>query len=46
MNWFLCTNTTMIMPKSWNINYDIGMLNVFHAKYEYFSYAYSILNIT
>ena len=23
----------MIMPISWNINYDIGMLNAFHAKY-------------
>ena len=23
------------MPKSWNINYGIDMLNVFHAKYGY-----------
>ena len=35
LNWFLCTNTTMIMPKSWNINYVISMLNVFHAKYSH-----------
>ena len=35
LNWFLCssTNTTLIMPKSWNITHVIDMLNVFYTKY-------------
>ena len=35
LNWFLCTNIIMIMPKLCNINHVIGMVNVFQAKYDY-----------
>lgn len=31
LNWFICTNSLMIMLKLWNINHAIGVLNVFHA---------------
>ena len=40
--WFLCTNATMIMSKSWNINHVIEMLNVFHANMTIFLWRFFI----